>query len=81
MMTWKSISELVEKLLGVSAGLEVNWSQFVYRMEAYLWFHTFGKDPAKTAENASKNIMRKTQTKYNLLIEVFLTMARLKSIR
>ena len=58
MMTWKSISELVEKLLGVSAGVEVNWSQFVYRMEAYLWFHTFGKDPAKTAKNASKNIMK-----------------------
>ena len=53
MMTWKSISELVEKLLGVSAGVEVNWSQFVYRMEAY-----FGKDPAKTAKNASKNIMK-----------------------
>ena len=27
-------------------------------MEAYLWFHTFGKDPAKTAKNASKNIMK-----------------------
>ena len=27
-------------------------------MEAYLWSHTFGKDPAKTAKNASKNIMK-----------------------
>ena len=75
MMTWKSISELVEKLLGVSAGVEVNWSQFVYRMEADLWSHTLGKDPAKTAKNASKNIMKENSK------EIQFTMARLKSIR
>ena len=27
-------------------------------MEADLWSHTLGKDPAKTAKNASKNIMK-----------------------